>query len=143
MTKSSPALVSLAALILAVPAAMGASPPPDLGACRAHLARSPDGEAPALCLYEVATGTGPFRKAAAGRLQELVAKHPDKPWFLIYLGRVQWQTRGPEGMDAAAELYAAAARIAARRGMAEAEFSARWSLCRILRDTGRLDEEEA
>jgi CHAT domain-containing protein len=133
----------LAASILAVPAAMGAPPPPGLEACQAQLSRSPDGEAPALCLYEVATGTGPFRKAAARRLQELVAKHPERPWFLIYLGRVRWQDRGPDWMDEAAELYAAAARVAARRGMAEAEFSARWSLCRILRDTGRLEEEEA
>ncbi|MFL6289608.1 MAG: CHAT domain-containing protein [Thermoanaerobaculia bacterium] len=151
MARSSAAFTSLAALILAAQAAMGAPrpsslepsslEPSSLEECQAQLARSPDGEAPALCLHELATGTGPFRKAAAQRLQELAAQHPERPWLLIYLGRVKWQNR--EGADAVAELYTAAARVAARRGMAEAELIARWGLCRILRDTGRLDEEEA
>jgi CHAT domain-containing protein/tetratricopeptide (TPR) repeat protein len=135
--------VSIAATILAIPAMAGASPQPDLGACEQHLLRSPRSEAPALCLYQVATGNGPSQKAASRRLEELVPKHPEDPWFLLYLGKLKRQTHKPDEVQEAAKLYLLAADIADRRGMAAAEYEARSGLCRILRDAGRLDEEEA
>ena len=134
---------SIAATILAIPALAGASPQPDLEVCEQHLARSPGGEAPALCLHQVATGNGPYRTTASRRLEELAAKHPEDPWLLLYLGKLKWQTQEPEEVQQAAELYLLAADRAGRRGMAAAEYEARSSLCRILRDAGRLDEEEA
>ncbi|MEA2559153.1 MAG: hypothetical protein QOH06_657 [Acidobacteriota bacterium] len=134
---------SIAAAILAIPALAGASPPSDLEICEQHLARSPGEEAPALCLYEAAAGNGPSRAAAARRLEELAAKHSEDPWLLIYLGRLKWQTHEPGEVQKAADLYLLAAGMAGRRGMPAAEFEARSSLCRILRDAGRLNEEEA
>jgi CHAT domain-containing protein len=135
--------VSIAATILAIPALAGASLQPDLEACEQHLARSPGGEAPALCLYQVATGNGPSQTAASRRLAELAIRHPEDPWLLLYLGKLKRQTRTPDEVQEAARLYLRAADIAGRRGMATVEYEARSGLCRILRDAGRLDEEEA
>jgi CHAT domain-containing protein len=134
---------SIAATILAIPALAGASPQPDLDACEQHLARSAGGEAPALCLYQVATGSGPSRTAASRRLEELATRHPEDPWLLLYLGKLKRQTHKLDEVQEAARLYLLAADIASRRGMAAAEYEARSGLCRILRDAGRLDEEEA
>ncbi|HEX5718921.1 MAG TPA: CHAT domain-containing protein [Thermoanaerobaculia bacterium] len=134
--------ISIAATILAIPAMAGASPQ-DLEVCEQHLERSSGGEAPALCLYEVATGNGPWRTAASRRLEELVAKYPEDPWLLLYLGKLKRQTHKPDEVQEAAELYLLAAGLAGRRGMAAAEYEARSGLCRILRDAGRLDEAEA
>lgn len=136
---------SIAATILAIPVLAAASLQPDLDACEQHLRRSSGGEAPALCLYQVATGNGPLQTAASQRLGELATKHPEDPWLLLYLGRLKWQTRKPgEAQEQeAARLYLRAADIAGRQGMAAVEYEARSGLCRILRDVGRLDEAEA
>jgi CHAT domain-containing protein/tetratricopeptide (TPR) repeat protein len=143
MIRSRAIFASIAAAILAIPAPAGASPQPDLEVCEQHLARSPGGEAPALCLYQVAAGNGPSRAAASRRLEELAAKHPGDPWLLLYLAKLKRQTHQPGEVRKAAELYLLAAGMAGRRGMAAAEYEARSGLCRILRDAGRLDEEEA
>lgn len=140
MIRPCAAFASIAAAILAIPAPAGASPQSDLAACEEHLARSPGGEAPALCLYEVAAGNGPSRTAASRRLGELAAKHPEDPWLQLYLGKLKRQTGE---VEEAAGLYLRAADMAGRRGMAAAEFEARAGLCRISRDAGRLDEEAA
>ena len=134
---------SIAATMLAIPTLAGASPQADLEVCEQHLSRSPGGEAPALCLYQVATGNSPLRTAASRRLEALTAKHPGDPWLLLYLGKLKRQTHEPDEVEKAAELYLLAAGIASRRGMAAAEYEARSGLCRILRDAGRLDEEAA
>src|SRR5215210_2920130 len=134
---------ALAALILAVPALARASSPSDLTRCREQLALAPDGEAPALCLYDLATGTGLSRMAAARRLEELTAEHPESPWFLLYLGKLKWQTRDPAEVRESGELYRRSAELARRRGLAEAELGARRGLYRVLRDAGRLEEAEA
>lgn len=134
-----PVLASLAVLILALPIPGSALP---MASCEEMLARAPDREEPARCLYELATGAGGFQPAAVRRLQELVAEHPGNPWFPIYLGKVKGQAVEPEALKEAEALYTLGARLAERQGMAEAEFSARWGLCRILRNAGRLQEED-
>src|SRR5688500_13440446 len=138
MSRPRATFASIAATILAIPALAGASPQPDLEVCEQHLARSPGGAAPALCVYEVATGKSPLRTTASRRLEELVAKYPADPWLLLYLGKLKRQTHRPDEVQEAAELYLLAAGIAGRRGMAAAEYEARSGLCRILRDAGRL-----
>lgn len=139
-----PALLALlTTCVSAFPVPVEASSPSDLSFCEEELARNPDREEPARCFYELATGTAPARAAAARRLQELVDEHPDRPWFPIYLGKAKGQSRDPEELKRAEALYSLGAELALRRGMAEAELSARWGLCRILRNAGRLDEEEA
>lgn len=144
MSRRPATLASLAALILAIPASVRASPPPGaLATCEQQLARAHDREEPARCFYELATGAGPFRLAAAQRLQKLIERYPENPWFPIYLGKVKGQAHDPEELKTAEALYALGARLAVQRGMAEAEFNARWGLCRILRNAGRFEEEEA
>src|SRR5689334_6084770 len=137
------ATLSVVLLILVVPSLAKAAPAPALARCLEQLARTPDGEAPALCLYELATGTDPEQAAAARRLAELAAEHPQSPWFLLYLGRIRWQTRDPAGVREAEGLYRRSAELASRRGLAEAELGARRGLHRILRDAGRLKEARA
>jgi CHAT domain-containing protein len=130
----------VAVLILAVPSLAQAASSPALAGCLEQLARKPDGEAPALCLYELATGAGSEQAAAARRLEELAAEHPQSPWLLLYLGRVKWQTGDPAELREAERLYRRSAEVASRRGLAEAELGARRGLHRILRDAGRLEE---
>lgn len=132
---------SLSALILAISAEVEASSPPELSPCEEQLARTPHGEAPALCLSELAAGASPYRMAATRRLRELMGKDPENPWFPIYLGRVKSRAKDPEELKKARELYLLGARLAHGRGMAEAELRARWGLCRMLRDAGQLEEE--
>lgn len=133
---------TLAALILAIPMWASALPLPGaLAACDEQLSQGPDREEPARCLYDLATGPSQFRKAATGRLQELIETHPKNPWFPIYLGKTK--ALDPKELTAAEALYSLGARLAVQRGMLEAEFSARWGLCRILRNAGRFAEEDA
>src|SRR5215203_5594602 len=141
MSKRLATLASLAALILAIPALVRASPLPGaLATCEEQLLRGPDWEEPARCLYELAAGPSPFRVAASHRLQELIEEHPENPWFPIYLGKTK--ALEPEELTTAEDLYSLGARLAVQRGMAKAEFSARWGLCRILRNSGRFVEED-
>jgi CHAT domain-containing protein len=140
MLKRCATSAALAGLILAGPVLARAFPQPDLAKCQEQLARDPDGEAPAQCLYELATGTGLSRTAAARRLEELTAEPTRNPWFLINLGKLKWQTRDAAEVREAEELYRRGAEMANRRGLAEAEFGARRSLYRLLRDAGRLKE---
>lgn len=140
MSRCPAALASLAVLILAIPTPGRTSP---LASCEEKLSRTPDPEEPARCLYELATGAGGSRPAAVRRLQELIEEHPENPWFPTYLGKVKGQAADPETLKEAEALYTLAAGLAERQGMAEAEFSARWGLCRILRRAGRTEEEDA
>ncbi|HVG11089.1 MAG TPA: CHAT domain-containing protein [Thermoanaerobaculia bacterium] len=142
MTRYQPALSSLTALILAVPVLAGATSFPELAACERKLALALGQEEPARCFYDLATGSGPSRIAAANRLQQLIEKHPESPWFPIYLGKVK-QAGDLADLKKAESLYLLGARLAVEQGLAEAEFNARWGLCRILRNAGRFDEEEA
>ncbi|MFP5286008.1 MAG: hypothetical protein ACLGI9_09750, partial [Thermoanaerobaculia bacterium] len=135
-----PVLASLAVLLLALPMPGSASL---LASCEEMLARAPDPEEPARCFYRLATGAGGSRAAAVRRLRELTAEHSDNPWFPIYLGKARGQAVEPEALKEAEALYTLGASLAGRQGMAEAEFSARWGLCRILRNAGRLEEEDA
>jgi CHAT domain-containing protein len=131
---------ALAATILVLPFPARAS---DLDVCEKHLAQAPRGEAPALCLFEMATGMSPGRTAAAERLQALIKEYPESPWFPIYLARTKTQGQDPDEVRKARELYLLGADLAVKSGTAEAEFDARRGLCRLLRDEGRLEEEEA
>jgi len=97
-------------------------------------------EAPARCLFELAARAGPKREGAVKQLRELAAEHPGNPWFPIYLGKIE---RLDGEVEKAEKLFVLAADIAARRRMPEAELAARSSRCRILRETGRSDEEAA
>ena len=133
-------LASLAVLILGLPIPGRASP---LASCEEQLAQAPGREEPARCLYELATGAGGARPAAVRRLRDLIAEHPGNPWFPIYLGKVKGQAVEPEALAEAEALYTLGARLAEQQGLEEAEFSARWGLCRILRNAGRSEEEDA
>lgn len=141
MSRCPPALASLTALILAVPVLAGATSSPDLTACEEKLALAPGQEEPARCFHDLATGSGPSQEMAINRLLQLIERHPENPWFPVYLGKVR-QAGGPEELEQAEALYALGARLAVEQGMPEAEFNARWGLCRILRNSGRLEEEE-
>jgi CHAT domain-containing protein/tetratricopeptide (TPR) repeat protein len=70
-------------------------------------------------------------------LEELQTTYPDEPWPAIHLGHVRWLTGA---RDDAEKLYRGAIGIAAGRGRPRAELLARSALCRILRDTGRMEE---
>lgn len=133
-------LAALAATILALPFPALAS---DLDTCEKQLAQAPGGEAPALCLFEIATGASPGRTAAAERLRALAKKYPESPWFPIYLARTRTQSQDPDEVRKTWELYHRGAELAIQSGAAEAEFMARRGLCRLLRDQGRLEEAEA
>src|SRR5687768_15782725 len=103
MSRRPATLASLAALILAIPVLARALPLPGaLATCEEQLSRGPDREEPARCLYELAAGPSPFRVAAARRLQELIEKHPENPWFPIYLGKAK--ALEPKELTAAEDL---------------------------------------
>ena len=118
-------------LLLASPTGIAAQ---NLSTCAS---KDPESEAASLCLYQLAEGTGPFREAAARKLEELRTAHPDRSWPALYAGQVRWLAGDKKEAE---ELYRRAIEIAAGRGQPRAELLARSSLCRILRDSGRMDE---
>lgn len=143
MSRCTRDLFSLTALILALPVLAGAARLAELADCEEKLALAPGEKEAARCFHDLAAGSGPHRALAASRLQQLIERHPGNPWFPIYLGKVKGQAGDAGELRRAEALYALGARLAVRRGMAEAEFNARWGRCRILRNAGRLREEQA
>lgn len=110
----------------------------DLEACEKQIALDRDGEAPVRCLYDLAKGSGPSRAAAAERLEELRASHPENAWLTHYSAHLKWLA----GDGEAQEMYRRAAELARQQRMPRAELLARSALALMLMSSGHMDEAE-
>jgi CHAT domain-containing protein/tetratricopeptide (TPR) repeat protein len=132
------ALVLLASPIPALEAAPGALP---IGTknCQARFTAAPDAEESAECFYRAGrdAGNGGL-SGAAGAVERLLARNPDHPWLLFYLGHLRW-----EDPASAEEPYRRAAQAFIIRRDATGEVRARAALHSVLVKLGRVDEAAA
>lgn len=131
--RSAAALFSL----IFAPIAAHALERPDLAACDALFAASPDAEEPSSCFFQ-ASKDPEVRPAAAARLESLLARHPGHPWLSLYLGHLKTADQ-----EEAAALYRAAAAKFAALHEARGEVLARGNLQRVLTNLGKLEEAGA
>ncbi|HKH43588.1 MAG TPA: CHAT domain-containing protein [Thermoanaerobaculia bacterium] len=126
------------AFLLSLSAAGDLSAEPSaLSVCEDRFTVAPESEEAAQCFADVGRNRGLAREAAR-RLEELIARHPNHPWLLFYLGNLRW------GEPARAEEpYRRAAAAFARRGNATGEIRAHTALHSILTKLGRFDEATA
>ncbi|HYU32606.1 MAG TPA: CHAT domain-containing protein [Thermoanaerobaculia bacterium] len=128
--------VALLLFLIASPG-QGFTEPSALLACEERFAVAPDSEEAAQCFADIGRNRGLVREAA-GRLEELIAGHPDNPWLLLYLGNLRW------GEPAQAEEpYRRAARAFAGRGDIAGEIRAHTALHGVLAKLGRFAEAAA
>jgi CHAT domain-containing protein len=128
-------IVSL--LLLATTSSRLSATPTVFAACEDRFATAPDSEEAAQCFADVGRKRGLAHEAAA-RIEELIAKNPNLPWFLLYLGNLRWEeparAEGP---------YRHAAVAFAARGDAPGEIRAHTALHGILVKLGRFAEAAA
>lgn len=131
-------LVTVAFLLFfsAAPERLPAAPSP-LAPCEDHFAAAPDSEEAARCFADAARKHGLFQEAST-RIEQLLARHPNHPWLLFYLGSLLW-----EDPASAEEPYRRAATAFATHGNAAGEIRAHTALQGILTKLGRFPEAAA
>lgn len=128
------ALVLLTSPLTSMPVLAAA--PDDLDECRARFAVAPDAKESAECFYR--TGRGEGAEDAAQAVEALLARTPEHPWLLFYLGHLRW-----EEPRQAEQPYRHAAEAFAAKGDTTGEILARAALHNVLIKLGRIDEAAA
>lgn len=106
-----------------------------LRACDELFTRAPQDYDSSFCYYQAALRPG-LAGAAARRLDELIARHPDNFWPLLTRGHLELQAR-PEQAET---FYRRAAQGFARQGLALGEIAARHNLRTLFHRKGRAAE---
>ena len=101
--------------------------------CQARFAAAPDDEESAECFYRAGRSEAGERASAA--VEALLARHPDHPWLLFYLGHLRWDEPAR-----AEQPYRRAAAAFATRGDTAGEVRTRAALHSVLVKLGRIEE---
>jgi CHAT domain-containing protein/tetratricopeptide (TPR) repeat protein len=128
--------VLLIVFFLFAPSAANGEPPLDLSDCETRFTAAPYAEEPAKCFYDLGLNT-PLSSEAQNRMRRNLARYPDSPWLLLYLGHFMY----PEPAKAE-PLYERAAAACAARKIPYCEVVARINLQRILDDQGHVERAE-